>query len=77
MVGCLTAVRLLQGFRSKAAIDIQAHIGLMTLFSNLFKGPAGQIASVILNSVICSQGECLTAGAGVVLNRIPGANTGM
>ena len=73
MVNCLTAGRLLHGFRGDAAIDMQALVDLMVAFSDLLMKLAGQIESVDLNPVICSSSGCLVADARIMLARISGA----
>ncbi len=67
MVNCLTAGRLLQGFRGEAAIDMESLVDLMVAFSNLLMKMAGLIESVDLNPVICSSSGCLVADARIIL----------
>jgi acetate---CoA ligase (ADP-forming) subunit beta len=67
MVNCLTAGRLLYGFRGQSPLDMQALIGLMTAFSKLLLKLADQITSVDLNPVICSHQGCVVADARIIL----------
>jgi acetate---CoA ligase (ADP-forming) subunit beta len=67
MVHCLTAGRLLSGFRGGSPIDMQALVGLMTAFSKLLLKMADQITSVDLNPVICSPQGCVVADARILL----------
>lgn len=67
MVNCLTAARLLHGYRGRAAIDMQALIRLMTAFSDLLMKLGDEIASVDLNPVLCSSDNCLVADARIML----------
>jgi hypothetical protein len=67
MVNCLTAGQLLQGFRGKAAVDMQSLNGLMTAFSELLMKLADLIESVDLNPVICSTDGCQVADARIML----------
>jgi succinyl-CoA synthetase beta subunit len=67
MVNCLTAGQLLQGFRGKAAIDMQSLNGLMIAFSDLLMKLADLIESVDLNPVMCSTNGCQVADARIML----------
>jgi succinyl-CoA synthetase beta subunit len=67
MVNCLTAGRLLHGFRGKEAIDMQALIDLMMAFSNLMMKLADHIESIDLNPVMCSPTGCRVADARIML----------
>ncbi len=67
MVNCLTAGKLLHGFRGNEGIDMNALIGLMTAFSKLMMALADQITSIDLNPVICSPAGCVAADARMVL----------
>lgn len=68
MVNCLTAGCLLQGFRGRPAIDMQALIGVITTFSTLLIKLADQVSSVDLNPVLCTDQGCLVADARILLN---------
>jgi acetate---CoA ligase (ADP-forming) subunit beta len=70
MVNCLTAGRLLSGFRGESPIDMQALIGLMTAFSKLLLKTADQITSIDLNPVICSPQGCVAADARILLKDV-------
>jgi hypothetical protein len=72
MVNCLTAGRLLSGFRGESPIDMQALIGLMTAFSKLLLKMADQITSIDLNPVICSPQGCVVADARIILKESQG-----
>lgn len=67
MVNCLTAGKLLKGFRGDAGIDMDALIELMTSFSDLLVALAHTIESVDLNPVFCSSSGCVVADARIVL----------
>ena len=68
MVNCLTAGCLLQGFRGRRAIDMQALTGLVIAFSDLLIKLADQIDSVDLNPVLCTDQACLAADARIVFD---------
>lgn len=68
MINCLTAGKLLHGFRGEAAIDMQALTRVMTIFSGLLMKLADQISSVDLNPVICSPKGCHVADARILLS---------
>jgi succinyl-CoA synthetase beta subunit len=68
MINCLTAGKLLRGFRGQSAIDMQALIGVMTAFSGLLMKLADQITSIDLNPVICSSKGCHVADARILLS---------
>ncbi len=69
MVNCLTAGRLLHGYRGQAAIDMQALIRLMTAFSDLLMKLGDEITSVDLNPVLCSIDNCVVADARIMLKQ--------
>lgn len=67
MVNCLTAGKLLHGFRGDAGIDMKALIELMIALSDLLMALDGQITSMDLNPVICSPSGCVVADARIIL----------
>lgn len=67
MVDCLTAGKVLRGFRGKAGIDMDALIRLMISFSDLLMALGDQITSIDLNPVICSPSGCTVADARIML----------
>lgn len=71
MVGCLTAGCLLQGFRGRQAIDMQALNELVITFSGLLIRLADQVSSMDLNPVLCTERGCTVADARILLRSEP------
>lgn len=67
MLKCLKARSLLEGFRGKAAIDLEGLKKLLLSFSDLVMEMEGLVESIDLNPVICSPTRCVIADARIIL----------
>ncbi len=69
MVDALKGKKILQGYRGRPGVDMDAVIEMGVRFSSLVCGMKEMIESIDLNPVICTPDSCVIADARIVLNR--------
>ena len=69
MIDDITAGSLLRGYRGSAGIDIPGLKRLIAGFSTLVMEMAGEIESVDLNPVLCTEERCVIADARIILKK--------
>jgi succinyl-CoA synthetase beta subunit len=69
MIDDLTASAILRGYRGSAGINIGEFKKLIAAFSTLLVEMAGEIESVDLNPVLCTEERCVIADARIILKK--------
>jgi len=69
MIDDITAGSILRGYRGSAGVNISKLKELIAGFSNLLVEMAGQIESIDLNPVLCTEERCVIADARIILEK--------
>jgi len=69
MIDDITAGRILRGYRGSAGVNIGKLKELIAGFSILLVEMAGQIESVDLNPVLCTEEKCVIADARIIIKK--------
>ena len=69
MIDDLTASSVLRGYRGSAGVNIGELKRLIAAFSALMVEMSGEIESVDLNPVLCTEEKCVIADARIILKK--------